>query len=943
MKKKYMLLLVTMMAVALLSSVTVATFPPWTQTPRLDKQLFQVIKGADAEVDALVVSGIVDFIPGPGTTPRINRVLAWGGNMSYASSASYAFGALQCRDVWPPEAAGGPEGVTPGQTCSPMNYSGFRVALSYIFDMASKAACIYSYVQGPQTFAIQSIIPPAQAYWYDPTATQPASKDYAGAWAWLQADGFYVDSGILYDSNGVACRDLKCYYGAGATAWQIELPSFVAAFNDFMDNYLGVTNCNLVLLNKDFATLVYDDLMTFHDTDMAFLGLTGLGPDPDWTISMFSSEYGGVGGWNFPGVNDEYIDHIMDIILHEVDVNKIRAAVYDFQHYYNGEITPYAQAWFDAHPEAVPGKGFMPHFIWSSGLSINSFNPHIENYIDMPCWGSEQCAEQWMFTAWDVGYTPAVPGTIRRCLGDEPTSINPFYENTLYGWLLMDGLEEGLLTRNPQTLEIQPWLAKDFYYEGPINTTTPSGKNIVNGMKITFLIREGIYWQDSGAYKDANGNGVYDAGDTMYTFPFTAYDCQFAANMFMKYHPGRYDTVWTDMIETATEGPYKFSVWYNASSYWYSTYPSAFGMFPEHIYAKADAMVDNGTFALFSDFKPFSTSYTALTGLHPPDAWGAPPAETGYWTALIGTGPYLFGYYNPSTLLGSTIKNPNYWAGESPVLQSLETCGENYHMDSIEGHSLLYREVGTSVITLDSTWHIDGWKDLNHDTVVSVGDEVTLSKMVFGNDIWVGQGDYSVVSMAGSDVATVKAVSYTPKMLTTAVVADLRSMVWNRGGGITWNNKIDVKLDLYCDDVLVGTATSLNVAQFEKRYVTIPITSWTTISLGKHTFRVDFSVRTATTGSVPYTYVCSTPDKVLIYFPGDANNDGVVNMQDIYTYGIKNFLIDNTLYGWNNLHDASGTLPGSLKAAKSADVTNDGIVNMVDIYRMIIQFMKSWP
>jgi hypothetical protein len=482
-------------------------------------------------------------------------------------------------------------------------------------------------------------------------------------------------------------------------------------------------------------------------------------------------------------------------------------------------------------------------------------------------------------------------------------------------------------------------LAKDFSFEGPINATTPEGKNIVNGMKITYYIREGVYWQDSGAYKDLNGNGVHDVGEPEYTFPFTAYDVKFAADLFMRFQPGRYDTVWTDMREADTEGPYKVIIWYNASSYWYSTYPSGLAAYPQHIYQKAIEEVDNGTLAKLEDFKPITVKYTDWTGLNPPDAWGPydPNSPIGGWSALIGTGPFLFGYYNKPTMLGSTIKNPNYWAGESPILQSLETNPEHYGLNRFK------KELVGPVITLDASYHIEGYKDINANGVINVGDEVTISVHMSGSACWEGEGEFRVTAMVGSTVTQVQELDYVAELSSTSVVVDFRSMVWNRGGGITWTNNIDVQFIVKCDGTQVAIGTSLNVAQFEKRYITVPINGWNVapMTIGKHTFTVDFYVKVAGSAQA-YDYVC-TVTRVLAYLPGDADGNGVVNMLDIYTNGIKNFLVDNTMYGWTFMHDATATKPGAILPGKYADVNCDGIINMVDIYRMILMFMKTFP
>jgi hypothetical protein len=913
--------------------------------PRLDAINFKVIKGADARGDA-IIDGIVDVIPGPETSTRINRVEVWGANLSWAPSAVYRFITLQCRDVWPPEAAAGPEGKIPGQTCSPMNYSGFRVALSYIFGMDDKNATIFNYVQGPQTYAIQSIIPPAQAYWYDPTVKLPVTN-FTAAWALMQADGFHVSDGILYDSNDVPCRDLRIYY-AGGTSWQMEIPDLVDAFNDFMDNYLGVTNCNLNFNSKDFVTLIYGDLMLYHDFDMICIGLTGLGPDPGWLVSNFYSIDEGV--WNFAGVNDPYIDHLMDIIRYSIDPNEIKQACYDFQHYFNGEMPESAIAF------GATGKGSMPHFLWSSGMVIESYHPDLEGFVSTPCYGSLQ---SWTYSNLHWKDQP-VGGTARIALADEPTNINPFYENTPYGWQLLNGLCEPLVQYNPINLDVMPWLAKDYYYEGLINATTPSGKTVLNGMRIDYYIREGVYWQDSGAYKDVNGNGVHDVGEPQYEFPFTAYDCKFAADMLMKYKPGRYDAIWTNMVEVSTEGPYKFTVWYNnTSSYWYANRPSMLSYFPQHIYQKADIEVGNGTLALFSDFKPYTVKYTDWNGLHPPDEWGPPPTQTGWWSALIGTGPYIFGYYSPSTLLGQIVKNTRYWAGQFSILQSLETCNEindiNYFKKEPTGPTITIENTTTinpsspefsywheTDPTPINDWHIDGWKDINSDGLFSVGDEVTLSKDLAGNGQWQGQGEFQVESLTWNDgskrwIMQVKEVQYTPKLTQTSIVIDIRNLVWERPATRTLN--IDVYYEVFCYANKIASGWIMDLSSFDEAVECVPIIGWSDIETSKHTFRVDFYVRQAGSAQDP-EYACNV-SRVFVYLPGDANNDGTVNYVDIYSYGVKNFLVDKTAYAWKNYHDETENNPGPRPPGKYADVNGDGIVNMADIYRMIIMFMKT--
>lgn len=918
MKKRYLLLLAALISLVLFSSLTIADYPPWTPLPRLDVQYFKIIKDPDAIVDALVVTEEVDFIPGPGTIPRIERVTDWGGNQSWAPSASYGFTAINCRHVYPPEAEDGTEGKHWGDPVSPLNYSGFRVALSYIFGMDDKEAAVFEYYKGPQTFAIDSIIPPAQASWFDDTAIQDITS-YSTAWLWMEGDGFYTSGGILYDANGLACRDLILYYSADGGFWESGLPKFAGAFNGFMDTYLGVTNCNLEVRAKDFSALVFGNLLAYHDYDLLSIGLTGLGDGCDWVVSMFHSLYDVPGGWNFAGVHDDYVDHLMETIQYSMDPDEIWQASSDFQHYFNGEF-PQSAIDFGA-----TGIGMMPHYLWTSGMTIQSYHPGLQNFIPMPCFGSEQCLLNWAYLGWDTNYCATHPPTlpdcpttapeaVRRAVGNDPTNMNPFYENTLYGWLIaLDGPCEGLLRSNPTPggdLAIKPWLAEHYAYEGPINTTTPTGKNIVNGMVIDFYLREGIYWQDTGAYEDLNTNDQWDEGEPKYEFPFTSYDVKFAADMMVKYEIGRYDTSWIDLVETVTEGSYKVTFYYNSSSYWMSTYPSSFSFFPQHIYQKADKQVEDGILASFSDFAPAWTAYEDWMGLHPPDEWGPPPAYTEYWPSIVGTGPFIFGYFVLADAVGATYANTRYWGGVSPVQQSLETYNERYGANRFE------KELVEPVITLENTtafnasapvcsywheilptlsnkWHIDGWKDTNGDGLVSVSDELTLSKDLCGNDQWVGQGEFhveSIVEVAGQWTITVKEVIYTPKMTQSCICVDGENMVWWNGGdplgtGQGTGGNIDVFYEVYVDDTtLIASGWVMDLGTWEDFKVCVTFDTEITQS-ALHTFTAKFYVRMAGSAQEPeYTCTYSRVFYVIFDFPGDYDDDSDVDQWDFWHF-----------------------------------------------------------
>lgn len=69
-----------------------------------------------------------------------------------------------------------------------------------------------------------------------------------------------------------------------------------------------------------------------------------------------------------------------------------------------------------------------------------------------------------------------------------------------------------------------------------------------------------------------------------------------------------------------------------------------------------------------------------------------------------------------------------------------------------------------------------------------------------------------------------------------------------------------------------------------------------------------------------------TDGLVKVYYLGDVNRDGIVNMQDIYTLVLA-FLAE----------------PGDPRWNPDIDVIQDNIINMMDIYKAMLNFQKSCP
>lgn len=576
--------------------------------PRLDDQSFKVIKTEDATVDALLTREI-DMMDGPVKTENIERVVAAGYEQTWDPSASYGHMQIQCRDVFPEEAGG-----LAGMPVAPLNDPAWRESNTYVFGMDRKDTSIYEYFGGPQVFAADNIIPSAQIVWYDSAYRFP-DTDLDYAWSLLEGAGYYVTDGVLYNPDDTPVRDLDVWYSAGALSWEKIAGDFVKYMNEFMDYIGATTSPTFRILSADFTTLVYS-LLFYHDFDYLCIGLTSLGPNPDWVVDMFHRKSIGPWAWNTVGLEDDYTDELMDIIMYDLDFDDVLQAAHDFQDYF---------------------KHLVPHFPITNSYAIVSYDPDLEGYIPTMCYGSLQNEHTWSIIHWSG--TP-VGGLVRRPLGDEPSDMHPWYEDTVYGWLMMDMVfGSQMLSMDTGTSHLIPWIAYDWSLEVVPAPAWPEIGITGEGTKVTYKLRNDVTWHDGT--------------------PVTAHDAKFHFDMFLKYKPPRYSLMWDKLVYVETDGDYILHLYYDGTSLWtiYNT-PGCLRA-PEHIWSKVDQMVEDGTLGTIKDFDP-QTPYEDIMGV-------PPPVDYPYMKAgEMGCGPFVWEYYDASLMVGEVHKYKDYWV-QSPV------------------------------------------------------------------------------------------------------------------------------------------------------------------------------------------------------------------------------------------------------------------------------------
>ena len=600
--KRFFAVLAACLATLMICSAFAAPAVHYSGLPKLDKIYYYSYEGADPEVVVGdFVAGEVDWIGGPGRADLLQQVQDYG-DVHMNPMAEFGFMAINCRDY---KGDGSPN--------HPLNFSEFRLALSYIYGMDDKDTDIYGYIGGDWVFALGNPVPPAQEPWYNETIQMP-NTNFDEAWAILEGAGFSVVDGQLLDPNGVPLRELSVLYSSGAIFWR-DGPAggFVRNFNEFL-SYIGATASPPIRLEEtDFVTLVYD-LLLYHNFDFLCIGLTNLGRFVDWLYDLLHSNNIGPWGWNFAGISDPRLDYYTEIILTSLDADEVM--------------------WAASKVQELFVKELMPWFPMDTGMDIttvahyNHPSGNLTNVIDMNVFGPEN-DWTWMALHWEGAPGVVWPGgSINRALGDAPSNLNPYYEDTLYGWQMLDRAILGLigaapLGGDPANLVDIPWVATDFEIAHWVSVPE---LGITEGSMATFYLRQDLLWHD--------------------LYPVTAYDC--VANMLFlaKWKPGRYSSTWANLVYSEADGPYKFNTYFYTTSLYYAYYVAGTSLLsPKHVIDRLEQLIEQGVIENPRLWTPASTSYQDFMGVPPPD-------EYPFMKAIVGCGPFVFNYYDESIGVG---------------------------------------------------------------------------------------------------------------------------------------------------------------------------------------------------------------------------------------------------------------------------------------------------
>jgi hypothetical protein len=633
-RKKAIFAAISIALVLLMTSAVLSTAVHHSGLPKVDDIYYKAYPGALPEtIVNEFVGGTTDWIGGPSKSALHQQVLDAGHIVSEMDPmAEFTFFPINCRDY--KETSGDPN--------APLNDSDFRVALTNVYGVNDKQNDIFGYYGVGWQYAIWNPVPDAQLPWYNSTIRMP-NTDFEEAYNILYAAGYRNDTDWL-TLNGQDVRPggtIDCLYSTGATFYPDgPMGGMVDAWNAFLV-YLGVDGPQMTITATDFMTLVYE-LMIYHDYDIIGIGLTNMGRYVDWIFDLTHSSNDVTFGWNFAGIHDSEFDTWGEIILTSLDVDEIIEAASDWQEKFVYDLMPW-----------VPVRAGLEFC-----TTANDTRGRLRNVISMDNYGPSN-DYSWMCLHWEdgVGGKTWPGGSYIRALGDEPSTMNPYNEDTLYGWQLLDRAIVGLLGVNPVTLKDMPWIATNWTVD---HWTSIPELGIVDGSTATFFVRQDVKWQDWRPGDD----GV------------DAYDCVANMRAMRVYEPGRYSGTWEHLVYEEADGPYKFNVYFDSTSLYHAGNVAGTALLvPEHVIEKIEEAVDDGDLDTFFDWNPSYNNYADLMDRPPPTAYPS-------MKQIVGCGPFVFDYYDPPNADGHVTKYGDHFI-TAPIIGSVQgewrvEPGENY-------------------------------------------------------------------------------------------------------------------------------------------------------------------------------------------------------------------------------------------------------------------------
>jgi ABC-type transport system substrate-binding protein len=312
-----------------------------------------------------------------------------------------------------------------------------------------------------------------------------------------------------------------------------------------------------------------------------------------------------------------------------------------------------------------------------------------------------------------------------------PLTLHRKYQPDTY---LFDAVFDPLIVFDPYSGEEMAWAAIDWRRE----LWSDVALNVSNGMKVTFWLRDDMYWHD----------GV----------PISAEDVKFCWEYLKRYDAPIFKDVASKLVRVETEGDYAVHAYLNSTSYAliYDLADTAL-LLPKHLW-------ENVTDPL--TFKPWKHIHPLFNGSR--KSW------PGWWsydwplTLYVGSGPFIFHKWNSTAKPEyiHVVRNPHYWV-TCPVVSGI--AAKPY---TLVGSPVNFTVALTSVLDENTTVELSIYVD------DVLWDKVNVALEPFGHERF---GPYTIeglspgihtIKTAHTESTTGMSFNYTQK-LTVTIPEDL--------------------------------------------------------------------------------------------------------------------------------------------------------------------------
>jgi len=287
-----------------------------------------------------------------------------------------------------------------------------------------------------------------------------------------------------------------------------------------------------------------------------FMTFSGLRDVPLQLYSMCYPRTDIIGGENAVGLNDPVLNDLIETVIYSLDHEEAVAAAWEAQE----------RLYDPQYPQA------LPYMALYSRIYFDAARQYLDGVVNSPGYGSDNF---WTWLNWHWN----TPDGLRPETGDslviygnngEPGTMNPLASSTTLETNIWQPCFDSGLQMNPYTHADVVWQYSEYPTIAELITeVTPNGVNIVDGMSVTFSIRDDIYWQD--------GN-KFDADDAI-----------FSLNFLKNNQIPRYELTWQDIADIYKVDQLTFKVWSNHTSphYVYNWDRGAF-LCPPQVWSRFD-------------------------------------------------------------------------------------------------------------------------------------------------------------------------------------------------------------------------------------------------------------------------------------------------------------------------------------------------------------------